>query len=199
MAPRSHDTIRRFEPMSRLADFKVDRGFTDPRGWKVLDGEGQALGTAKDLIIDTDRMVAAYVDVELEAKIFDSRTDRHILVPKRDADRDGDARRLIVPALARSRVAALRAARAEHDMQFWEHWWQGDGTVTDLATDDASDSYIRPVPEDSPYGRDAQLDPAPGSHAPPGTERVERRDVHGNDSVVAWHADDERDRRRIDE
>jgi len=130
-------TIRRFERLSALADHTVAKGTIDPRGWKVVDGHGQYVGDVKDLIVDTDRMVAEFVDVELDAKFFQLRGDPRILVPMHQAHRDGEARRMVVRELTRSRVAALILARDERRMDFWREWWH---------SHDALEEPIEPVP-----------------------------------------------------
>ena len=113
----------RFERLARLRDLGVARDQIDPRGWKVLDVERHAVGDVKDLIVDVDRMMAAYLDVELDAKAFDLHRDPHVLVPMSRARRDGDHRRLIVEGLTRERVAELRIAREAHMRDFWDRWW----------------------------------------------------------------------------
>jgi PRC-barrel domain len=130
-------TIRRFERLGHLGDHRVAKGMVDPRGWKVADGNGLVVGEVKDLIVDTDRMVAEFVDVELDTKLFALRGDPHILVPMTQAHRDGDARRLIVRDLTRSRVGALLLARDEKQLAFWRDWWR---------SRDILDEPIEPVP-----------------------------------------------------
>ena len=95
------------------------------------------VGEVKDLIVDTDRMVAEFVDVELDTKFFALRGDPHILVPMTQTHRDGDARRLIVRELTRSRVGALLLARDERQIAFWREWWGSRDTL---------DEPIDPVP-----------------------------------------------------
>ena len=130
-------TIRRYERLAFLGAHKVAKGMTDPRGWKVVDGHGQQVGEVKDLIVDTDRMVAEFIDVELDAKFFQIHGDPRILVPMHAAHRDGDARRLVVHELTRSRVAALLLARDERQIDFWRGWWR---------SRDALEEPIDPVP-----------------------------------------------------
>src|SRR5215216_643188 len=84
--------MERFERLSYLRDFTVARDQIDPRGWKVLNVEGHVVGEVKELIVDTDRMRAAYLNVELDRKAFELR-DPHVLVPMSRARRDGDHRR----------------------------------------------------------------------------------------------------------
>ena len=112
----------RFERLSYVRDFTVARDQIDPRGWKVLNVEGHVVGEVKDLIVDMDRMRAAYLDVELDRKAFEMR-DPHVLVPMSRAQRDGNHRRLIVDGLTRERVAQLRTARETYMREFWNDWW----------------------------------------------------------------------------
>ena len=120
--------VERFERLSYLRDFTVARDHIDPRGWKVLNVEGHVVGEVKDLIVDMDRMRAAYLDVELDRKAFELR-DPHVLVPMSRAQRDGDHRRLIVQGLTRERIAELRAARETYMREFWNRWWDVDRAV----------------------------------------------------------------------
>jgi hypothetical protein len=115
----------RFERLSSVRDFTVARDQIDPRGWKVLNVEGKVVGEVKDLIVDMDRMRAAYLDVELDGKAFELR-DPHVLVPMSRARRDGNHRRLIVEGLTRERVAQLRTARETYMREFWNDWWDID-------------------------------------------------------------------------
>src|SRR6188474_3341881 len=117
--------MERFERLSYLRDFTVAGDQIDPRGWKVLDVERRVVGEVQDLIVDTDRMRGAYLDVELDRKAFQLR-DPHVLVPMARAQRDGDHRRLIVEGLTRERIADLRVARETHMREFWSRWWDED-------------------------------------------------------------------------
>lgn len=137
MAYLETPTIRRFERLAFLGDHKVAKGMIDPRGWKVIDANGHSVGEVKDLIVDTDRMVAAFIDVELDSKFFALRGERRVLVPMHQAHRHGDDRRILVRELTRSRVAALLQARDEREMDFWRDWWR---------SNDALDEPIEPVP-----------------------------------------------------
>ena len=59
--------MRRMERMSRLRDYKVEKGIPDPRGWKVVDGEGHHVGVVRDLVIETDRLDAAFSTLDTGA------------------------------------------------------------------------------------------------------------------------------------
>jgi hypothetical protein len=155
MAHIETPSIRRFERLTFLSDHRVAKGMIDPRGWKVLDGHGQSVGEVKDLIVDTDRMVAEFIDVALDEKFFHIiHTDPRVLVPMHQAHRDGDARRLIVYELTRSRVATLLLARDERQLEFWRDWWR---------SRDALEEPIEPVPP-------AYVSPAAADETAPGAD-----------------------------
>jgi hypothetical protein len=118
-----HDApMRRLERLSRLRDYDVDRNEPDPRGWTVIGRDGHAVGEVQDLIVDTERMTAIYLDVELDTKLFDLRNDDpHVLVPVERAHPDG--RRLVVDEITRTWVDELRSARELNHREFWDRWW----------------------------------------------------------------------------
>jgi hypothetical protein len=118
----------RFERLSWLRGYDIDKHQVDPRGWHIVNVERQTIGVVKDLIVDTERMAGAYLDVELDRKLFHLREDGRIFVPMARAQRDGDHKRLLVDGLSRERVSALYAARAAHEREFWDRWWDQDRT-----------------------------------------------------------------------
>jgi sporulation protein YlmC with PRC-barrel domain len=129
---RSEDAVpvRRLERLSRLPNYEVERHQPDPRGWTVVNREGRHVGNVKDLLVDTERMTATYVDMALDTKLFDLRDDDpHVLVPVERAHRDGN--RLVVEDISPEWVTELRAARDRHRYEFWERWWQRGGARED--------------------------------------------------------------------
>lgn len=122
----SHDAmpVEPFMHLSRMPDYAVERHEPDPRGWPVVNGRGNKVGEVKDLVVDTRRMTARYLDVELDTKLFDWRgDDPHILVPVERAHIDG--RHLVVHDISDTWVADLRAQRHAHYLEFWDTWWSG--------------------------------------------------------------------------
>lgn len=134
---------RRYERLSRLRNYSVDRHQVDPRGWDVVNREGRKLGDVKDLIVDTERMAGAYLDIELDRKLFELREDPHVIVPMGRAHRDGSHRRVIVEGLTRDRVAQLYAARWAHQFEFWDSWWEADVRPSRPATARDADDHLR--------------------------------------------------------
>jgi sporulation protein YlmC with PRC-barrel domain len=121
---RSHDAVavEPFTRLSRMPSYAVERHEPDPRGWTVVNGLGKKVGEVRDLIVDTNRMTARYLDVELDTKLFDWRgDDPHILVPVERAHIDG--KHLVVQDISETWVADMRAQRTAHDHEFWDRWW----------------------------------------------------------------------------
>jgi sporulation protein YlmC with PRC-barrel domain len=113
---------RRMERLSHLRDYDIGRNEPDPRGWTVVNREGRAVGEVKDLVVDTQRMAATYLDVELDTKTLDLRDeDPHVLVPVERAHADG--KRVVVDEISDSWAAELCAAREAHQREFWDRWW----------------------------------------------------------------------------
>ena len=123
-----HDApVRRLERLSRMRGYDLAPHKPDPRGWKVINRERRHVGEVKDLIVDTDRMVTTYLDVELDRKMFDlSGDDPHVLVPMDRAHLEG--RHLVVDEIAPGWFGELRAAREAHNREFWDRWWHSDET-----------------------------------------------------------------------
>jgi sporulation protein YlmC with PRC-barrel domain len=177
MARHQQAPLRRFERMSRLKDYTVEKGLTDPRGWKVVDGAGQEVGQVKDLVIDTDRMSATYLEVELDSKSF-AHEDPIILVPIARAERDGSHHRLVVRDLSRSRITALFDARAAHEVSVWDGWWRDpafeDGLVGEVRAERPPRPDPRVVdPNEAGVSRDVMPPPAPSRIE---AERIAARD-----------------------
>jgi sporulation protein YlmC with PRC-barrel domain len=121
---RSQDavSVEPFTRLSRMPGYAVERHEPDPRGWTVVNGQGKKVGEVKDLIVDTNRMTARYLDVELDTKLIDWRgDDPHILVPVEHAHIDG--KHLVVPDITQTWVADLRAQRNVYVHEFWNRWW----------------------------------------------------------------------------
>jgi hypothetical protein len=63
-------------------EFHVSKGSSDPRGWKVLGGDGAKLGKVIELIVDREDMRVRYLDVDVDEKKLKLEViDRHVLVP----------------------------------------------------------------------------------------------------------------------
>jgi hypothetical protein len=120
---------RRLERLSRMRGYDVAPKEPDPRGWKVFDRERHRVGEVTDLIVDRDRMVATYLDVELDTKRFDlAGDDPHVFVPVDRADRDGH--KVVVEDIDTGWVDDLRRDREAYFLEFWRRWWRSDEPST---------------------------------------------------------------------
>jgi hypothetical protein len=199
MSKEHMSPVPRVERLSRLREWTVGKGETDPRGWSIVNAERRSIGEVKDLLVDTETMTAAYLDVELDRKLFDLRDDPHVLVPMARAHRDGDHRRLVVDGLTRDRVAELCMAREAHYRQFWNHWWEMDRTGahdrdwSPRITRGASPEELRRAVDDVRPGETVRI---PVVHE---EIVVERRPVHSDERVMARGPDEVAPRRSREE
>lgn len=199
MRSESAAPVRRLERLSRLRDYEVDRHEPDPRGWTVVNRDGRSVGEVKDLIVDTNRMAATYLDVELDTKLFDMRDDDpHVLVPVERARAEG--RRLIVDDVDEAWVTELRTARERDREEFWYRWWHRGAASAPQSVD----SHVTRIRRGDPDDLDRAIsDVRSGEEVriPVVTEEiiVERRPVEGRPihaGEVVNHATDEPSRRR---
>lgn len=124
--------MHRFERLSRLKDYKVDKHQVDPRGWDIVNLEGRSIGEVKDLIVDTVTMKGIYLDAELDRKLFDMRGDPHLLIPLQRAERQGTHKRLLVAGLDAARVQEICTERERQYYEFWDGFWQRQVSGDDL-------------------------------------------------------------------
>lgn len=97
----SSGTLARLDEMDGV-DVASDQ--PDPRGWDVVDAEGQKVGKVDHIIGDSGSMTARYLTVELEE---DSGRGGQILLPVGHVDLDVDEERVIASALRRERIDQL--------------------------------------------------------------------------------------------
>ena len=125
--------MKRFERLSRLSDYKVDKHQIDPRGWDIVNAEHRSIGAVRDLVVDVETMRGAYLDVELDSKLFDLRgRDARILIPIERAERHGGRKHLMVHGLDSARVQELCAERERHVYGFWDEYWRRNVSAEDV-------------------------------------------------------------------
>ncbi len=90
--------------LDELDDVDVASDEPDPRGWDVVDAEGQQMGKVDHIIGDTGAMEARYLAVELDD---DNGRGRQILLPVGHVDLDTDQERVVASALRRERLGGL--------------------------------------------------------------------------------------------
>jgi len=82
-----------------LTNFEVADGNPDVRGWLVRGGDGQALGTVHELLVEPAALKVRYLDVELDARFHGNKHENHILLPIGVASLDAEGDNVFVPAL----------------------------------------------------------------------------------------------------
>jgi hypothetical protein len=86
--------------MGKGREFHVSKGSSDPRGWKVLGGDGAKLGKVVELIVDREDMRVRYLDLDVdERKHKLELIDRHVLVPVERARLDHKRKSVILDGL----------------------------------------------------------------------------------------------------
>lgn len=81
-------------------EFNVSKGSSDPRGWKVLGGDGAKLGKVTELIVDREDMRVRYLDLDVEEKKLGiEEIDRHVLIPVEHARLDHKHKCVILDGL----------------------------------------------------------------------------------------------------
>jgi hypothetical protein len=90
-------------PLARLSDikeFRVAKGVTDPRGWKVAVADGQVIGEVRELIVDPRELTTRYLDCEVrEDKLGLEPLNRHVLIPPGRVRLNRKEKRVVVEGL----------------------------------------------------------------------------------------------------
>jgi ribosomal 30S subunit maturation factor RimM len=88
--------------LHRLSEMEDDYRVAgeDPRGWKVITGEGETVGRVVELLVAPGDMKARYLDVTVDEKRLELEpVDRHILVPAEHVRLDRSANKVVVAGL----------------------------------------------------------------------------------------------------
>lgn len=83
--------------LDELDDYEVADHETDPRGWPVVDRDGETIGVVDHLIGDTGIMKVRYFVIDLADA--SGTGDHHILVPAGHAELDHDAEQVVVEGI----------------------------------------------------------------------------------------------------
>jgi sporulation protein YlmC with PRC-barrel domain len=164
------EPLPRLARLSDLGDFRVAKGVTDPRGWKLVAGDGHAMGEVKELIVDAAALTARYLDVEIDEDKLDLEPlNRHILIPAERVRLDRKSKHVVVDGLF---------ARDMRDYPMYQ------GLPLDDSAQRAIDSaYRRPLeerPGESSVGRFFRPRMRPEDEAAP--VRSRRRELDGDRS-----------------
>jgi hypothetical protein len=90
----------RLARLTDLGKYRVASKDADPRGWKVVGGDGERIGEVDELIVDTVELQARYIDCDVaEEKLELEPLDRHILIPIEQARIDASKKRVVVDGI----------------------------------------------------------------------------------------------------
>lgn len=90
----------RLARLTDLAKYRVASNDADPRGWKVVGGDGERIGEVDELIVDTVEMQARYLDCDVEEERLELEPlDRHILIPIDQTRLDAGKKRVVVDGI----------------------------------------------------------------------------------------------------
>lgn len=85
-------------------DYRVGGG--DPRGWKVMTGEGETVGRVSELLVDPGDMKARFLDVAVDEKELDLEpVERHVLLPSEQVQLNRSSKKVVVTGLLASDLA----------------------------------------------------------------------------------------------
>ena len=97
---KTADGAPRLARLGDLKDYKVAKGVADPRGWKVLGGDGHPIGEVNELIVEPIERTARFLDVRVDEKKLELEPlDRHILVPVERVRLERKSKRVVVDGL----------------------------------------------------------------------------------------------------
>jgi hypothetical protein len=96
----SEPRANRLARLGDLEDFEVVKGALDPRGWKVVSGDGSVVGEVSELIVEPIALTTRYLDCRVdEKKLGMEPLDRHILLPVERARLDRKSKHVVVDGL----------------------------------------------------------------------------------------------------
>lgn len=94
--------LRRMAELGK--DYEV--GGDDPRGWKVVTGDGTTVGRVSELLVAPAEMKARFLDVSVDEESLKLEpVDRHVLLPSERVRLDHSSRKVVVAGLLASDLA----------------------------------------------------------------------------------------------
>jgi sporulation protein YlmC with PRC-barrel domain len=115
--PRAYGDLREggTRETSGILPIRDARGIQLPKeapnlkGWNVFGSDGERIGTVSEMLVDTQALRVAYLDIDLLQDLYTLNEDRHVLVPMEAIDlkeRGQDIWLKDTPARALSRLPA---------------------------------------------------------------------------------------------
>lgn len=127
---RSNSFLQR---LNDLDDYKVASDDPDVRGWSVISGDNEKIGTVDELIVDTQRMKVRYLVVDVKDGLGFEKNENHLLVPigaARLHDKNND---VIVSGLTSTNLKGYPAFRGSAITRDYENsvrrFYEAGGTV----------------------------------------------------------------------
>jgi hypothetical protein len=142
--------------LRRMADLEKEYevGGDDPRGWKVVTGEGETVGRVAELLVATGEMKARYLDVAVDEKSLALEpVDRHVLLPSQRVRLDHGSKKVVVAGLFASDLAEfpqygglpLKQGHVQEIDEFFERAGTGATASASERVRPASDSVHAPA------------------------------------------------------
>ncbi len=101
-AAREPEDASRAVELRRMTDMDKDYtvGGDDPRGWKVVTGDGATVGRVSELLVAPAEMKARFLDIAVDEKPLKLEpVDRHVLLPSERVRLDHSSRKVVVAGL----------------------------------------------------------------------------------------------------
>lgn len=148
--------------LRRMTDLEKDYEVAghDPRGWKVVTGEGETVGQVAELLVAPGEMKARFLDVAVDEKALRlERVDRHVLLPSERVQLDHGSKKVVVAGLLAYDLAEYPQygglPMADGHARDIYHYFERAGSV-DASTDQATRTEPPPRIDPSTAGPHVQ-------------------------------------------
>lgn len=115
-AGTSAEGAEELKRLDKMDDFDVADHEPDPRGWRVIGGDGSEIGKVDHLIADTGRMKVRYLDVDVDSDLVGEKRD--VLVPAGYARLEESDKTVRIDALNSNNAADLPAYTGKIDRDY---------------------------------------------------------------------------------
>ncbi len=103
----AHAPEDRLMILHELKNFRVAKGESDIRGWDVVTSDKKKIGKVHELIVDTVDLKVRYLDIDVDSKVLETKTNSHILIPIAGAQLDDDDNRVYLNEISITEITAL--------------------------------------------------------------------------------------------
>ena len=93
--------------LDQFKGYRVSKGEPDIRGWDVVTTDKRKIGEVHELVIDTVDLKVRYLDVEVDGKVLDLKSNSHVLVPIAGAQLDDDDNRVYLDRISTDELKSL--------------------------------------------------------------------------------------------